>query len=427
MAKNPLKELVEKNRSGQRAGLYSVCSANELVLRSSLRHAVIHNYPLIIESTSNQVNQFGGYTGMKPHEFIAWVQKIASEENMREEELVLGGDHLGPLLWQHEPESSAMEKSIEMVRAYTLAGFGKIHLDTSMKLADDPPGPLEIRVCARRGAILAKTVYDSFAAMPSRARRPLLIIGSEVPIPGGSKEHEDSVTPTRPEDFLNQVSIFRDEFRKAGIDFNDVAAFVVQPGVEFGDDFVCFYNPQSAAALSGALKTVPGLVFEGHSTDYQNIHNLAELVRDGVAILKVGPALTFALREALFLLEAVEEVITPSHSRSHFKQTLLDEMNSSKKYWEKYYSGSAEEIEYKKLYSYSDRCRYYLPAEKVQKSLELLLNKIPAVPPALLSQYFPAQFHRYMEGKLTNDPLSVIYDRIGDVCSDYAAACGFIV
>ena len=435
---NIIRTIVEKNRSGQRTGLYSVCSANELVLRAAIRHAVIHNYLLIIESTSNQVNQFGGYTGIRPHEFVAQVQRIAQEEKMNQDNLILGGDHLGPLLWQKEPEETAMAKAIEMVRAYTLAGFTKIHLDTSMKLADDPPGPLEIRTCARRGVILAKTVFESFLGMPDQSRRPVLVIGSEVPIPGGSQEHEDSVTPTSAADFRQQVSIFKDEFAKAGVDFNDVAAFVVQPGVEFGDDFVFFYNSQKAAELTGALKTVPGLVFEGHSTDYQTPQNLAEMVRDGVAILKVGPAMTFSLREGLFLLEAIEEIVTPPASRSNLKKALLEEMNSSKQYWEKYYSGTAEEVEYKKLYSYSDRCRYYLPAKKVQDATQTLFNNLPEVPPALLSQYFPLQYRKVMAGKrqgnaciannvcIASDPLSLLCDRIGNLCDDYAAACGYV-
>ena len=423
---NPLKEVIEKNRSGQQAGLYSVCSANELVLRSAIRHAARGQYPLIVESTSNQVNQTGGYTGIRPHEFMAWVRKIAEEEKMPGDSLVLGGDHLGPLIWQQEPEGSAMEKAAEMVKAYTLAGFTKIHLDTSMKLADDPPGPLDPRVCARRGAALAKTVYRSFASMPDRSKRPSLVIGSEVPIPGGSREHEDTVAPTRPEDFLQQVAVFKEEFEKEGIDFNDVIAFVVQPGVEFGDDFVCFYDSAKAASLTAALKTVPGLVFEGHSTDYQNPRNLAEMVRDGVAILKVGPALTFNLREGLLLLEAVEEITTPPGSRSNLKKTFLEEMDASKKHWEKYYSGSPDEIEYKKLFSYSDRCRYYLPGKKVQEAIGLLLHNISAVPPALLSQFFPAQYRRYMMGELQSDPLSLLYDRIGETCADYAGACGLL-
>jgi D-tagatose-1,6-bisphosphate aldolase subunit GatZ/KbaZ len=262
--------------------------------------------------------------------------------------------------------------------------------------------------------------------LKDKSKRPALVIGSEVPVPGGSQEHEDSVTPTSAEDFLNQVSVFKDQFKKAGLDFNDVIAFVVQPGVEFGDDFIFQYDPQKAKALTGALKNVPGIAFEGHSTDYQGPENLAGMVRDGVAILKVGPALTFALREGLFLLEAIEEILIHESKRSGFKKNLLSEMSSSKQYWEKYYSGTPEEIEYKKLYSYSDRCRYYLPADGVQKSMETLFKNIPAVPPALLSQFLPAQYRRFIAGKLQNDPLSILYDRIADVYSDYAAACGYI-
>ena len=424
MEVNLLKETIEKNRRGQRAGLFSVCSANEQVLRASIRHATSNCYPLIIESTSNQVNQEGGYTGILPHQFTSWVRKIADEEKLPPGNLVLGGDHLGPLVWQHESEESAMEKARELVKAYTLAGYGKIHLDTSMKLASDAQGPLNPRVCARRGAALAKTVYETFAAMPARPKRPLLVIGSEVPVPGGSREHEDTVTPTKPEDFLMQVSVFKEEFAREGIDFNDVIAFVVQPGVEFGDDFVFFYDPEKAAALSGALKQVPGLAFEGHSTDYQNPRNLAEMVRDGVAILKVGPGLTFALREGLLLLESIEGIVSPAAPLSNFRKNLLNEMNTSKKYWEKYYAGNPADIEYKKLYSYSDRCRYYLPEPAVQKAMDTLIKNIDEIPPALLSQYFPAQYRKFMEGKLRNDPKTILLDRIGDVCNDYAGACG---
>ena len=422
-----MKAIAEKNRNGQRTGLYSVCSANELVLRSSIRHAAAIRYPLIIESTSNQVNQEGGYTGLRPHEFMAMVRKIAQEEGMAPENLILGGDHLGPLPWKEEPEAIAMEKAAEMVRAYTLAGFTKIHLDTSMKLADDPPGPLDLQVCAGRGATLAQAVYESFAQMPGQLQRPALVIGSEVPIPGGQKnqENEFMVTPTDAGDFLRQVSIFKGEFERAGLDFSDVIAFVVQPGVEFGDDFVCFYDSEKAAALASALRSVPGLVFEGHSTDYQRPGNLAEMVSDGVAILKVGPGLSFALREGLFLLEEVEEVLVPAASRSNLKKTILEEMDKNKLYWEKYYSGSPQEIEYKKLYSYSDRCRYYLPVTEVKKSIEILLVNIPHVPPALLSQFFPEQYRRYIAGKLQNDPVSLLCDRIGDVCAAYAGACGY--
>ena len=425
-----IKKIAEENRSGKQAGLYSVCSANELVLRAALRDAARKRYPLIIESTANQVNQFGGYTGILPSQFFSWVKKIAAEESMPEENLILGGDHLGPVLWQNENENSAMEKAAELVKAYTLAGFTKIHLDTSMKLADDPPGALDPRICARRGALLARVVYSSLDKMPNQAARPVLVIGSEVPIPGGQKsagltENDENILPTKAEDFLEQVEIFKNEFKKQGLDFGDVAAFVVQPGVEFGDDSVFYYDPEKAKALCGALKKVPGLVFEGHSTDYQTPGKLAELVRDGIAILKVGPGLTFALREGLFLLEAAEETLVPETRRSNLKKTLLRVMDEDKSYWEKYYSGTAEQIEFKKLYSYSDRCRYYLPVVNVQTAINRLFSNVPHVPPALLSQFFPAQYKRFAAGLLSNDPVSIICDRIGETCTVYAAACGY--
>ena len=428
MNEHPIKTMVKKNRKGQGTGLYSVCSANEMVMRAAIKHSVKYHYPIIIESTANQVNQFGGYTGIKPHEFFSQVQKIAQEEGLTANKLIVGGDHLGPLLWQYENEESAMLKAVEMVKAYTLAGFTKIHLDTSMRLLDDPSGPLDLKICARRAAVLAKAVLNTFESMPKPGMRPVLVIGSEVPIPGGSQEQDKSINPTSANDFLEQIKIFKSEFQKAGLNFNDVTAFVVQPGVEFGDDFVFFYNADKAADLTSALKKVDNIVFEGHSTDYQCAHNLAQMVKDGIAILKVGPALTFVLRETLFLLEAIEEIIVSNNSalRSNLKKTLLEEMNNSKKHLGKYYFGTTEEIEYKKLYSFSDRLRYYLPEKNVQEAIQRLLNNVMEVPPALLSQFFPLQYRRYMAGNLKNDPLSIIYDRIGDLLDIYAGACGYL-
>lgn len=99
-------------------------------------------------------------------------------------------------------------------------------------------------------------------------------------------------------------------------------------------------------------------------------------------------------------------------------------MDASDKYWKKYYSGSDEEINYKKLFSYSDRCRYYLPSKSVQSSIDILLNNLSTIPVALISQYFPRQYTKVMEGELSCDGLSVILDRVGDWCDIYASACG---
>ena len=239
--------------SKKQEGIFSVCTANPVVIRSALRLAKEEGFTLAIEATANQVDQFGGYTGMRPADYAAMVEAIAADEGVPADRYILGGDHLGPLTRCGEPEEKAMPFAKELVRQYVLAGFTKIHLDTSMRLAsDDQQIPLDVRVCARRGAELAEVVWQAYAERVKSAPsspRPSLVIGSEVPIPGGSKEHEDSVAPTDPKDFLAQVQAFQEAFSAHGVSFEDVAAFVVQPGVEFGDDFVCQYSPQKAAGL----------------------------------------------------------------------------------------------------------------------------------------------------------------------------------
>ena len=425
---HPVKSILRGEVPGQ-TGVYSVCTSSPLVLRAAIRHAKKYGYVPVIEATANQVNQFGGYTGMQPSDYTALVHKILKEEGLPEDRAVLGGDHLGPLTWQDLPEDEAMSRSEELVRAYTLAGFTKIHLDTSMRVAsDDPEKAWDMRVCDSRGARLAACVFSAFeqrlAGKPD-AQRPVLVIGSEVPIPGGSQVHEDFVAPTKPEEFRRQIRVFHEEFDSAGVPFDDVVAFVVQPGVEFGDDFVFQYSRDNASSLISSLSEYRPIVFEGHSTDYQNQTSLTHMAEDGIRILKVGPALTFGMREALFLAEEAEKImVSDVKSRSNLKETILAEMNASDKYWKKYYSGTPEEIEYKKLYSYSDRCRYYLPAKPIEDSMEKLLRNLDRIPVALISQYFPRQYSRVLENELSEDAYSVIIDRIGDWCGPYASACG---
>lgn len=425
---NRLKTILQGQDEAQ-SGVFSVCTANDLVLRASMLHAKEHNYTVVIEATANQINQFGGYTGMLPKDYVNLIENIRKDVGLDVSQLILGGDHLGPLTWQNLPEKEAMENSVTLVREFTLAGFTKIHIDTSMRVADDDQNAaLDVRVCARRGAVLANAVreaYEELLKSKPDAMRPALVIGSEVPIPGGSQEHEDSITPTAPEEFRRQYEIFRETFREYGAPFEDVVAFVVQPGVEFGDDFVFQYNAERAAELCAALRPYAPLVFEGHSTDYQTRTSLSGMVRDGIKILKVGPGLTFVLREALFQLEECEKVMVADEEELSFvKDTILDVMNADDKYWKKYYTGTAEEIEYKKLYSYSDRCRYYLPDATIQQSIAQLLGNTADVPPALISQHFPRQYVKVMEGQLSTDGLSLVLDRIGNVYDDYAAACG---
>lgn len=424
-----VEKIVALHNEGEHKGLYSVCSSSSLVLRAAVRDAVRYDYPLIIESTANQVNQFGGYTGMLPKDFVELVTAIALDEGMALDKLILGGDHLGPLTWTDKTEDEAMKLASDLIRSYVVAGYTKIHIDTSMKVADDLDGPLDPAVCARRGALLAQVAQEAFKEyqkdFPS-AMTPVFIVGSEVPVPGGSHEFEDSVTPTEAADFLHQVDVFEQAFKAAGVDFSQVAAFVVQPGVEFGDDFVYQYDPDRAQALMKALSQREGLVFEGHSTDYQTVSSLTQLVRDGVCILKVGPAFTFRLREALYLLEEIEKLVVKDETkRSCLKETLLSAMDEDPKYWMPYYKGSADEVALKKSYSYSDRCRYYLPLPSIQAAIDVLFANLPVIPEVLVSQYFPLQYKRLMEKNIQSDAQSIALDYIQGTCHEYAVATGW--
>ena len=200
------------------------------------------------------------------------------------------------ITWQNLPEKDAMEKSVELVYQYAKAGFTKIHLDTSMKVADDPEGLLSTETIARRGAELYKASIKGYEELKSEnpdAVRPVFIIGSEVPIPGGAQEAEDSLAVTSPAAFQDTVATYKRIFEESGVGegWKDVVAVVVQPGVEFGDDQVFLYNHDAATELCSALKEYPEVCFEGHSTDYQSAECLKSMVQDGIAILKVGPAL----------------------------------------------------------------------------------------------------------------------------------------
>ena len=409
-----------ENKAGQHIGVFSVCTSNQLVIRAALRHAGERGYPLVLEATSNQCNQFGGYTGMTPEDYMFMVHRLAEEEGYPVSRLILGGDHLGPLVSCHKPEREAMRDAADMIRAYTAAGFGKIHIDTSMRLGDDDPRqPLAPEVCARRAAELALVVRETCREHP-HLEPPVLVVGSEVPIPGGSLVHEDSVTPTAPEEIARQITAFREAFAQKGLPFDQVIGFVAQPGVEFGDDFVNAYDPQQAAGLMAQMHACPGLVLEGHSTDYQTRESLCSLVRDGVVILKVGPALTFALREALML---AQQAACRMGVNTDFTAALEKAMLADDRYWRSYYHGTERDVAYKRLFSFSDRCRYYLPDPGVEQAVQTLLMQCADLPPALLSLYFPRQYTKYRKGRLDNNVRAVVFDRIGDVLDDYAAAC----
>lgn len=424
---NIFKEIIKNQKQGIPSGIVSICSANELVLEAAMENASENNTYVLIEATANQVNQFGGYTGMKPCDFRDFVYCLADKNKFDKSKIILGGDHLGPLTWVKENEAEAMAKAEVLIRDFVLAGFTKIHIDTSMKVASDPVNEkLSDETIARRGARLCKVAEEAYQQLQKEnidAKKPVYVIGSEVPIPGGAQEEEETVSVTKPDDFKTTVDVFKSEFEKLGLHeaWHNVVAVVVQPGVEFGDASVVEYDREKASDLISTLKDYENIVFEGHSTDYQTPEKLRQMVEDGVGILKVGPALTFALREALFSLSQIESEIVPASKRSYFIETLDEAMRENPENWIKHYHGSETEIKAKLKYSYSDRARYYLVVPDVKEAFNKLIYNLSRyeIGNNILSQYMPIQYNKVREGTLKKTPEALIKDRVKQCLSTY--------
>jgi D-tagatose-1,6-bisphosphate aldolase subunit GatZ/KbaZ len=421
-AKQYFLDLVKRQKSGSDEGVCSICSANAYVIEAAMEFGRDTNRVVLIEATANQVNQFGGYTGMQPADFAAYVQTLAERVGLPQTQLILGGDHLGPLTWSAEPEAEAMAKAEVLIDAFVRAGFRKIHLDTSMRLGNDPTDlPLTDETIAARAARLCAVAEH--AAKPGE--EPVYVVGSEVPVPGGATENEDTLAITPPENLDATLAAFRTAFHEKGLDraFSRVIAAVVQPGVEFADNTIIIYDAQKARRLTDHAKTLP-FILEGHSTDYQPAGALHAMRKDGIAILKVGPALTFALREALFALESMEKdlyVYSPAGGYSRFSDVLEQKLMQQPKYWERYYHGSEGDLAFARRYSLSDRCRYYLEEDAIKESIRRLIANIDAktLPFGLTSQYFPAQKEAILARGGRADPAWLIKERVRDVIKTY--------
>ena len=429
-------DLIADNRKGKNTGIYSVCSANADVLEACLIQAKADGTILLVESTSNQVDQFGGYTGMKPADFVEYVYTIARKVGFPKEMVLLGGDHLGPNAWQNLSVEEAMSNAKVLIAEYIKAGYLKIHLDTSMFCADDQGDktkPLPDEVVAERAADLCRVAEDAWAKYRKDSPKPIYIIGTEVPVPGGAREEEDDVIPTTPEDADRTVLITKEYFTKAGLSdtWERVIGLVVQPGVEFGDDQVFNYQREKAKGLSEKIMEFDHIVFEAHSTDYQTEANLRALVEDHFCILKVGPWLTFAYREALFALEAMEiEILGKDHkSLSKLRETLENAMIKEPKYWEKYYPGEEKLKFFKRKFSFSDRLRYYWPIAELDLARNILFENLQnnRIPNSLLSQFMPVQFYQVCEGLIKAEPKDLVHSYIQIVTGIYSRACGLSI
>lgn len=419
-----LEDIVARHKRGEATGIWSLCSAHPAVIEGAMREAAATGSALLVEATSNQVNQFGGYTGMRPADFVKFLAGVAARADFPAERAWIGGDHLGPNAWRAEPAEDAMAKAEELVREYVAAGFRKIHLDCSMSCQGDPDPLPEELVAARAARLLAAAEASGRQA---GGEAPVYVIGTEVPTPGGATGDLATLAVTAPRAAAATIAAHRDAFARAGLEsaWPRVLALVVQPGVEFDHHKVIDYRPEAARALSDFIGRDRQFVFEAHSTDYQSPAGLKALVRDHFAILKVGPGATFAYRETLWALAAIEQELFGRGAVPDLRRIVVEVMRADPKHWRGHYPEGGQ-LDLDLQYSLSDRIRYYWPYPDVRRACEALFARLDRrpIPLTLLSQYLPRQHDAVREGRISATTADLLREGVALAIRPYVAACG---
>ena len=421
-----LRDLIARNRAGSGEAMPSVCSAHPDVIAASVLLAQEMGVPLLIEATSNQVNQFGGYTGMRPADFIRFVRAICADVGAPEQPVLFGGDHLGPQVWRSQPADVAMGHARDLVAAYVRAGFTKIHLDCSEGCAGEPP-QVSDEVSAARAAELAG-ICEAAAEDPSTLS---YIYGTEVPPPGGARAEEggQGIAPTKPESARATIDAHRRHFEALGLGdaWQRAIGMVVQPGLEFAPDHVHRFDPAMPDDLSPVLQDMPGLSFEAHSTDYQAPAVYPELARRHFAVLKVGPALTHAYRQAIYALDALSPWMDATASGSEVSDVMEGLMRADPSNWSKHYSGSDAQLRLLRHFSYADRIRYYWNQPAAVEQVGRLMARLGETrPPVMvLEQFFaPATLARAgrLETVVPDWRKTLVYAQIQEALAPYYAS-----
>ncbi len=397
-----LLDVIRRNRAGEAAAIPSVCSAHREVLAASLALAERLDRAIAIEATSNQVNQDGGYTGMRAADFIAMVHRIADREGVDRDRIVFGGDHLGPQAWRSQEPGPAMEKARALMADYVRAGFTKIHIDCSEGCTGEP-AQLSDALTSARSADLAAACE---AAAPD-AGALTYVIGTEVPPPGGARVDEaGDIAATDPKAAHATLDAHRTAFLEAGLSgaLERIGALVVQPGVEFSPMQVHHLPTRRDPGLMAATAGWD-ICLEAHSTDYQHAEVFPRLAELGFAFQKVGPALTFAWRQAVYALDSLQEmagwgarVVQPA------METL---MLAEPVHWQGHYHGSDEEKRIARHFGLADRIRYYWPRLEAQTAVATLFDRLEgrALPEPLLWQVFDGATLALLEGAPTPQSL----------------------
>ena len=402
-----IKDLI-KNKA-----LPSFCTANFDVIESIFYYCNINKLPCLIECTSNQVNQDGGYTSNTPKLFVNKINNLRKKIKLKQSQLFLGGDHLGPLPWKNNTNKIALKKSVKLINSFLNEKFDKIHVDTSIKCKNDKSINNEIifdRTCKiLSSTIIKKKINDKF-----------LVIGTEVPLSGSNDDKKVIITSIKKikiealnfKNFLESLHLKKKIF-----------GLVIEPGMKYMNTsikkpiFTKFLHKKKFSKMNN-------FVFEAHSTDYQPKKILLKLVDNNFKFLKVGPELTFNYSRSLFFMNKIENKFFKNLT-SDIKKNILLSMKQNNTYWKEYYDKNNDLLF---LNSKLDRSRYYLNTKIVKNSLRILKNNINSLDQkkiiSFINNDFKKSFLFYNKKKLTNfDIIKLIF--ISKSLKKYFNACGF--
>ena len=222
------------------------------------------------------------------------------------------------------------------------------------------------------------------------------------------------------------VSTHQDAFSRYGLEdaWSRVCAIVTQPGVDFSHSSIHGFDEVAAKPLTDGILDYPGLAYEAHSTDYQTSEALQGMVNGHYVFLKVGPELTFAFREAIMALAHMETHLIPVDELSLVVEALKTAMDDDPAHWRQYYIGDDQTKSVQKLFSYSDRIRYYWSVPPVVTAVKKLFANLRKadIPQMMISQYFPLSSSNVY---CSNMPRVLCIEHIQRVVKRYYDACGY--
>lgn len=398
-------------------GLPSFCTANFLVLKTLLIFCKKNKLPALIESTSNQVNQFGGYSKNQPKDFIKKMHGFIKSFKINKKSIYFGGDHLGPLPWKNNKSSIALKNSIKLIDLYLKANYQKIHIDTSIQCKDDKF--ITDKIIFARTEYILKNLTNK-----KKLNKIFFVFGTEVPFAGGNDKKKFKITKNNKiiTDYQNFSKLLNSE-KLSSKDF----ALVIEPGMKFKNNSITKPNFKSFE-VNRKFSKKNKFYYEAHSTDYQDPETLKKLVNNNFKILKVGPELTYNLIKSFLFMQEIEKFFL--RRKSNFQKIIIKKMLFNNFYWKDFFKrGSKKKLEKNLLNSFYDRARYYLCNNDVINSIKILEISINKIKREEIIRLFKKQKEKKdimnLKNFKNNNFQYIISTFLDKIFLKYYRACGF--